>query len=148
MVDSRAKGARNEIVARDKLRKYTNLQWERVPASGALSAVHGLKGDLYVPKINLRYCVEVKGYKDDHLNSSILTSKSSQFHKWWEQACTQAAKVDKEPLLIFKKDNGKLFIAFKSDPLYISNWIFIHNEDCYVALLEEWCTAEKISWEF
>ena len=36
MVDSRAKGARGEYLERDLLREYTNLQFERVPMSGAL----------------------------------------------------------------------------------------------------------------
>ena len=44
MVDSRAKGARGEYLVRDMLRAHTNLQFERVPSSGALEY---LKGDLY-----------------------------------------------------------------------------------------------------
>ena len=46
MVDSRAKGARGEYLVRDLLREHTNLQFERVPMSGALEY---LKGDLYDP---------------------------------------------------------------------------------------------------
>ena len=41
MVDSRAKGARGEYLVRDLLREYTNLQFERVPMSGALEYLKG-----------------------------------------------------------------------------------------------------------
>ncbi len=37
MIDSRAKGAAGERQVRDILRKYTELEWQRVPHSGALS---------------------------------------------------------------------------------------------------------------
>ena len=57
MVDSRAKGARGEYLVRDLLREYTNLQFERVPNSGALEY---LKGDLYIPHEKNKYCIEVK----------------------------------------------------------------------------------------
>ena len=56
MVDSRAKGARGEYLVRDMLREATNLQFERVPNSGALEY---LKGDLYVPHAKNRFCIEV-----------------------------------------------------------------------------------------
>jgi hypothetical protein len=49
MVDSRAKGARGEYAVRDLLREYTDLQFERVPSSGALEY---LKGDLYIPHVD------------------------------------------------------------------------------------------------
>ena len=55
MVDSRAKGARGEYLVRDLLREYTNLQFERVPMSGALEY---LKGDLYVPNEKNYFCIE------------------------------------------------------------------------------------------
>ena len=71
MVDSRAKGARTETLARDMLRKYSGLSWERVPGSGALDPKHQLKGDLYVPGRTNLWCVEVKGYAEDHLTSQI-----------------------------------------------------------------------------
>lgn len=73
MVDPRAKGARTETVVRDLLRKLTGLVWERVPGSGALDPKHLLKGDLYVPGRTNLYSVEVKGYAEDHINSTLLT---------------------------------------------------------------------------
>jgi hypothetical protein len=132
MVDSRAKGATAETKARDELRKLTGLKWERVPGSGALDPKHGLKGDLYVVGEKNLYVTEVKHYKDDHLNSSLLTGKSPQLLEWWSQAVRQGVQVDKTPLLIYKHDRSKMFAAYKDIPsvdyryMYINVNIFIN----------------------
>jgi len=139
MVDSRVKGATGETKVRDVLRQYTKLQWERVPGSGALDHKHGLKGDLYVPgKVN-RYCVEVKNYKDDHLTSKILTSKNPQLIEWWEQTLRESKQVGKKPLLIFKFDRSKLFVAYQDFPPDSLAFLGIHTDehDFYVSMLED-----------
>ena len=71
MVDSRAKGARGEYLVRDLLRQYTNLQFERVPSSGALEY---LKGDLYVHHEKNKYCIEVKNYSEAPITDKIFTA--------------------------------------------------------------------------
>ena len=71
MVDSRAKGARGEYLVRDMLRAHTNLQFERVPSSGALEY---LKGDLYVPHAKNKFCIEVKNYESSPLSDKIFTA--------------------------------------------------------------------------
>lgn len=53
MVDSRQKGARAETDAKNILKMYTKLNWQRVPGSGALGAQHKLKGDLYIPEAKI-----------------------------------------------------------------------------------------------
>jgi len=139
MVDSRVKGATGETKVRDVLRQYTKLQWERVPGSGALDPKHGLKGDLYVPgKVN-RYCIEVKNYKDDHLTSKILTSKNPQLIEWWEQTLRESKQVGKRPLLIFKFDRSKLFVAYQDFPPDSLAFLGIHTDehDFYVSMLED-----------
>jgi hypothetical protein len=147
MVDSRAKGARVETQAKEMLVKLTKLPWERTPGSGALDAKHNLKGDLYVPNHNNVYCVEVKGYAEDHINSGILTHKTPQTLEWWRQATKQSKLVSKEPLLIFKYDRSKLFVAFESMPETIAyRHMFVHYENTvefYVALLEDWIKHEQ-----
>lgn len=146
MVDSRAKGARTETTIRDLLRKHTKLQWERVPGSGALDEKHGLKGDLYVPNANNLYCVEAKGYAEDHLTSAVLTSKSPQLLKFWEQAVRQGHQVNKHPLLMFKHDRSKVFVAFEDLP-NMNNYPYMYvNRDGYeffIALLEDWLQHEQ-----
>lgn len=120
MVDSRNKGRAAELNARDALRKLTGLKWERIPGSGALDEKHGLKGDLYVPQEKNRFCIEVKHYKDDHFTSKVLTDKSPQLFQWWDQALRQGQQVGKWPLLIFKFNRSKWFVAF-SNELYLEH---------------------------
>lgn len=146
MVDSRAKGARTETVVRDLLRKTTGLGWERVPGSGALDPKHQLKGDLYVPGRTNLWCVEVKGYAEDHINSSLLTGKSPQLLEFWKQAVRQGEQVGKKPLLIFKFDRSKIFVAFEELPssmAYRCLLASIDDHDFYIALLEDWLKHEQ-----
>jgi hypothetical protein len=146
VVDSRAKGARTETVVRDILRKHTGLMWERVPGSGALDPKHKLKGDLYVPDTTNRYCVEVKGYAEDHLTSQLLTSKSPQLIDFWKQAFRQGLQIDRKPLLIFKFDRSKAFVAFDDMPDtddYRYVYVNIDKHQFWCALLEDWLLYER-----
>ena len=145
MVDSRAKGATAETKVRDELRKLTKLQWERVPGSGALDPKHKLKGDLYLPDRTNFFCVEVKHYKDDHLNTTLFTGKSPQLLEWWQQTIRESAQVGREPLLIFKHDRSQLFCAFKDMPLEHFPYIFINinGYEFFVAKLVDWISNER-----
>lgn len=145
MVDSRAKGARTETLARDMLRKHTKLNWERVPGSGALDPKHMLKGDLYVPQHNNLFCVEVKGYAEDHISSLLLTGKMPQIIEWWSQAYRQGCQVNKQPLLIFKHDRSKLFVAFEDLPSHNYRYLCVSvlGYEFFIALLEDWLEFEQ-----
>ena len=145
MVDSREKGARAESVIRDVLRIATKLQWERTPGSGALNEKHGLKGDLYVPNEKNHYCVEVKHYKDDHLTSEMLTSKTPQIIEWWSQAIRQGKQVNKKPLLIFKHDRSKNFAAFEDMPTGSYRYQFhsLLGHEFYISLLDDFLKHEQ-----
>lgn len=143
MVDSRVKGAKAETVVRDRLRELTELQWERVPSSGALDPKHGLKGDLYIPNEKNLYCVEVKHYADDQLSSSLFTAKEPNLLVWWEQTVRQGKQVSKLPLLIFKHDRSKLFAAFQEySGGYNHIYIDIGNNSFNIALLDDWLINE------
>lgn len=145
MVDSREKGARAETVARDALRKLTSLKWERTPGSGALHQVHKLKGDLYVPEKNNLFCVEVKHYKDCHIDHSLITGKTPQLIEWWKQCVRQAHQMDKDPLLIFKHDRSKLFVAYEGLPSIEYPYIIVCREgyEFNIALLEDFISFER-----
>ena len=149
MVNSRDKGARTELKVRDFLREWTELPWERVPASGALDEKHGLKGDLYIPGEKNKYCVEVKGYADDHISSHILTSKSPTLLEWWQQTVREATQVRRIPLLFFKFDRSKIFVAWQEIPSS-DNYAYIYvNRDDYrffIALAEDWLNNEVIEF--
>lgn len=145
MVDVRAKGAKAETDAKNILKKYTGLGWERVPGSGALDEKHLMKGDLYCPGKDNLYAVEVKHYEDDHLTSQILTSKNPQLLDWWKQAVRQGIQVSKKPLLIFKHNRSKFFVAFEDIPTADYRKVFIEvlEHSFYVAVLEDWLQFEK-----
>jgi hypothetical protein len=147
VVDARAKGARTETTVRDLLRKHTGLEWERVPGSGALDPKHLLKGDLYVPGRTNLFCTEVKGYAEDHLTSHLLTSKNPQLVEFWEQTIRQGSQVNKKPLLIFKFDRSKVFVAFGDMPCTQEyRWVYYNHakiHEFYVALLEDWLKHEQ-----
>lgn len=112
MVDSRQKGARAETALVKLLKEDTGLNWKRVPGSGALHADHLLKGDVYVPGEYNYYCIEVKHYKDCQLTSKVLTDKDPMLLQWWSQAVRQGEQTSKVPLLFFKHDRSKWFVAF------------------------------------
>lgn len=146
MVDVRAKGAKAETDVRNALRKLTGFAWERTPGSGALDPKHLLKGDLYIPGKDNKYCVECKHYAEDHFTSKILSSKNPQLLIWWDQAIRQALQIDKLPLLIFKHDRSKLFVAFMELPNedYIHVYVNRHaTHSFYVALLEDWILQDN-----
>ena len=122
---SAQKGTRFEYSVRDMLRKYTNLEWQRCPASGALGAQFKLKGDLYVPGEKNLYTVECKHYKDDHLSSKILVNSTSPLFDWWEQSVRESKQNCNKPLLVYKYDRSKSFImtyeiADTPEHLYLS----------------------------
>ena len=124
MVDSRAKGARGEYLVRDLLRQYTNLQFERVPSSGALEY---LKGDLYVPHEKNKYCIEVKNYSESPLTYKIFTApRTNNLIKWWNKVVQQAHMGNQEPLLFFKYNRSPIFVVVKDKPKNFSLWININ----------------------
>lgn len=142
---SKEKGTRFELSVRDVLRKHTGLSWERTPGSGSLDEKHGLKADLYIPNKENLYCTECKHYEDDHLTSQVLTSKDPQLLEWWEQTIRQGKQVNRKPLLIFKFNRSKIFVAFQDMPAgpYRTMFIDAKGYAFYVALLEDWLTLDK-----
>ena len=115
MVDSRKKGARAELAARDLLRKYTGHRWERTPGSGALGVQHKLKGDLYIPNHQNEFLIEVKHYKIDQMGSIVLTHKEPTLFGWWDKAERQADETDKIPIVLYKWDRSKWYIIVPTD---------------------------------
>lgn len=145
VIDSRAKGARAETAIRDRMRELTDLNWERVPSSGALDPKHGLKGDLYVPNEKNLYSVEVKHYAEDQLSTSLFTAKSPTLLEWWDQTLRQGRQVAKQPLLIFKHDRSKIFTAFENTPTADYMYVYVNYYKAhpfYISLLDDWMLHE------
>ena len=141
MVDSRAKGARGEYLVRDLLREYTNLQFERVPMSGALEY---LKGDLYVPNEKNYFCIEVKNYAETPLTDKILSQiKTNNLIRWWRKLVTQALAGKQRPLLFFKYNRSKIYVGTENKPEY-TNYIYISDLNCYICIAEQWLNQEEV----
>lgn len=144
MVDSRAKGARGEYLVRDLLRERTNLQFERIPLSGALDY---LKGDLYVPHVKNRFCIEVKNYEESPLSDKIFTQKkTNNLIKWWKKLLEQSEGGKQKPLLFFKYNRSPIYVVTDIVPEWSDNWLYIKFLNCYVLLAEEWLSKEEISF--
>ena len=149
MIDSRAKGRTAELKCRDELRKLTGLMWERTPMSGALDAKHMMKGDVYVPGINTRFCVEVKHYAGIEVGIKLLTSKNPMFLQWWAQTVREAKQMNKEPLLVFKHNRSKWFAASTSETLYFSmldserKFLILYPEELVICMLTDFCEFEE-----
>jgi hypothetical protein len=142
MVDSRAKGARGEYLVRDMLREHTNLQFERVPNSGALEY---LKGDLYVPHEKNVYCIEVKNYAESPLSDRIFTQKkTNNLIQWWKKLIIQAEGGNQDPLLFFKYNRSPVYVVTEIRPEKTIEWMYISFLNCYVLLADEWLNKEKI----
>ena len=144
---SKAKGSRAESALCEVLTKSTGWNWERIPLSGALDAKHGSKGDVYIPKQLNKYCVEVKHYKDGHLTSKVLTSKSPQLLSWWEQTLRETEENEVEnPLLAFKFDRSKWLCGFTEEPINDYKH-FYFSGGFYLAKLDDFLTdREPTDW--
>jgi len=140
MVDPRAKGQRGEYLVRDMLREATDLQFERVPSSGALSY---LKGDLYVPDAKNLFCIEVKNYEKSPFTDKIFTNKTNHFLQWWDKIVKQASLKDQQPLLLFKYSRSKVFVATLIEPA-ATRYMKVSWLDCYIMLAEEWLNNEEV----
>lgn len=138
---SKAKGAKAEVEVRDILKANSGLPFQRVPLSGSIKF---LKGDIYIPNKDNVYCIEVKHYKEEQINSTIITSKESQFEKWWNQAVREAKTMENSPLLIFRKDRGKYFVAGYGISKSNHKCIYIEHLDVDILLLDDWLSTKPI----
>jgi len=141
---SKAKGSRAEAALKKVLMDKTGLNWQRTPGSGALAEEHKLKGDLYIPQEKNTYTIEVKHYKDCHINHTLISGKNPKILEWWEQAVRQAGQNGNIPLLIFKHDRSKWFVAGYGLHDGISRCIYLPNEDVDIILLDDWLSAKPI----
>lgn len=144
MVNSRTKGARGEYAVRDLLRLHTDLQFERIPASGALAY---LKGDLYVPLRKNLYCIEVKSYKESPLDTTIFTAlKTNNLIRWWKKLKQQAKAMEQEPLLFFKFNRSKIFVVTQEEPENTEMYMYISWLGCFIMLAEDWLDGEDLEF--
>jgi hypothetical protein len=140
MVNPRAKGALGENKVKEFLEARTPYTFERTPGSGSGK----IKGDLHIPNYRNVYCIEVKNYAESPFNDKILTSKTNDFVQWWTKLQKQSGIM--KPLLIFKYNRSKLFVATNTRPQNVEKYIDIPWLNCYIMLLDEWIERETIQW--
>jgi hypothetical protein len=92
-----------------------------------------LKGDLYVPHEDNRFCIEVKNYEKSPFSDKIFTNKTNYILQWWPKLIDQAAERKQQPL--------GTDIKPKSCRYNYTSWL-----DCYIMLAEEWLEEEKVEF--
>ena len=123
-------------------KEFTNIQFERVPLSGAISY---LKGDIWTPHDTAAWpwCIEAKHYKELEWNN-LLTAKSTDIIRFWEQTIREAEVMNKKPLLIFRWNRSKDFVAYNDD-ISIDSYIEVNSfgHSFKISLLADWLAAVK-----
>ena len=138
--NSRQKGKKGESLVQDFLHEYTDYTSELTPGSG-----NGLiKGDLHIKGKNNFFCIEVKNYAESPLTDKIFTSKTNNLIQWWTKLVVQSK--NKSPLLFFRYNRSKLFVATSIKPTEVKKYLDINWLNCYIMLAEEWITKEDIKW--
>lgn len=140
MVNPRQKGALGENKVKEILDAKSPYTFERTPGSGSGS----IKGDLHIPGFKNVFCIEVKNYAESPINDKILTNKTNDFVQWWTKLLKQC--MGKKPLLIFKYNRSKFFVAVDKKPTNVEKYIDIPWLNCYIMLLDEWLDKEEITW--
>ena len=136
------KGSAYEAKIALLLSKEFGKEFRRVPLSGAIDY---LKGDIWMPHDTawFPYCIECKHYKEIEWNN-LLTSKTTDMYSFWAQTIREADVMHKKPLLIFRWNRSKDFVAY-SDEVIVDNYIEIKSfgNQFKIALLSEWLMAIK-----
>lgn len=140
MVNSRAKGAIGENKVKEYLDANTPHTFERTPGSGSGK----IKGDLWIKDRKNVFCIEVKNYAEAPNFTASLVNKTNDFVLWWTKLQKQAGT--QRPLLIFKYNRSKLFVATDIKPANVEKYIDIPWLGCYVLLLSEFIEKEEIKW--
>ena len=142
MVNSRQKGNRGEQQVMSLLGRMTEEKWEQTPGSGS----GRIKGDIRVPGKHNLFCIEVKFYKDSGFNSKVYTSKTNNLYRWWSKLCKQAQEMEQEPLLIFRENYGKWYVATTRKPTETRRYMHVAWLGMYILLLDNWLDKEKVEF--
>lgn len=140
---SKIKGSAYEAKIKDILNAaFPNIQFERVPLSGAIEY---LKGDIWTPHDTAAWpwCIEAKHYAELEWNN-LLTAKTTDILNFWKQTLREAEVMKKKPLLIFRWNRSKDFVAFDDD-IKTDSFIQVNSfgYSFKIALLEDWLRAVK-----
>ena len=139
---SKIKGSAYEAKIRDLLTNELKIEFKRMPLSGSLEY---LKGDLWTPfdTAGWPYCIECKHYKEVNWNN-LLTAKSSDLYKFWNQTQREAKVMKKKPLLIYRWNRSKDYICWNDD-IKLKHQIEVNCFDhhFYMGILTDWITKYR-----
>ena len=139
---SKIKGSAYEAKIKRYLNSHLNIEFERMPLSGAIEY---LKGDLWTPHDTAAwpYCIECKHYKDIQWNN-LLTAKTTDLLQFWRQTVREAEVMRKKPLLIFRWNRSKDFVGWNDD-VNVDHYVEIKSFGCHfkVTQLDDWVKAVK-----
>lgn len=111
MANGKKKGSKNERELSKWWQLWTGMEFTRVPASGGLrwKKTDNISGDIVCADPRgirkFPFTVEAKSYKDINFEHLLLDNKNIKVLQFWEQACEDAQRAGKEPLL-FMRYNG------------------------------------------
>lgn len=138
-INARQKGKVGEALVKKFLEDKTGLIFSYTPGSG----IGKIKGDLFIEGCKNVFCIEVKNYAEPPNLSSALINKSNDFVGWWTKLQKQSGPL--RPLLIFKYNRSKLFIATDIKPVNSNIYIDLPWLNCYI-VDSEWIEREPIQW--
>lgn len=105
------------------LTQLTGINFRKVPSSGGWNK-QGLvvleqqfSGDVVCDNSNFKFSVEAKNRTNFSLISALSNPDTAPFTEWWYQCCTDANTIGLLPMLIFKPDNQKDFVALSKTTL-------------------------------
>lgn len=139
---SKTKGSAYEAKITKLLTEEFGKEFRRVPLSGSLE---WLKGDIFVPTDTawFPYTIECKHYAEIDW-SNLLTAKTSDLHNFWKQTVREAEVMKRKPLLIFRWNRSKDYVAYNDD-IKVADYVEISAFDnkFKISLLSDWLIAVK-----
>lgn len=125
-INSRSKGNRYERVIAKWFQDWTGYEFGRVPGSGSIrwKKTDNITGDITCTddKHSRRFpfSIECKSYQDIKFEHLILGNKNVKILDFWEQACNDATRANKIPLLFMKYNSmakNESFVVIGEDLL-------------------------------
>lgn len=106
MVNSKRKGSKFERDVAKWMSQWTGFEFGRTPYSGANHKSRDLSSDVMcTDERHAHRCkvsIECKCYKDIKFEHVLLGNKGSDIEKFWKQACDDALRAAKVPILIMR----------------------------------------------
>lgn len=122
-INSKVKGNKGELMAAKVLSKWTKARFNRTPGSGGLNWIEDsrVSGDVVAPKdFYFPFSVEVKFLKSIPLPEKVNEElrSNSVIYTLWSQSKRDAKKVDRFPVLMFRRNGdpkGHFYMCFSED---------------------------------